>query len=228
MGMCLRRVDRDIVYSLCQYGMGDVWKWGAEVGGNCWRTTGDITDSWGSMSGIGFAQNEMAPHAGPGHWNDPDMLVVGKVGWGPSLHDTHLTPNEQYTHISLWCLLCAPLLIGCDLTQLDDFTLNLLTNDEVLEVNQDPLGEQAHRVAQNGSFEVWAKKMEDGSVAAGLFNRGETAGTVTANWADLNLSGKLRVRDLWRQKDLGAFDGRFETEVPRHGVVLVRLFPSQP
>jgi alpha-galactosidase len=228
MGMCLRRVDRDIVYSLCQYGMGDVWKWGAEVGGNCWRTTGDITDSWGSMSGIGFAQNEMAPHAGPGHWNDPDMLVVGKVGWGPSLHDTHLTPNEQYTHISLWCLLCAPLLIGCDLTQLDDFTLNLLTNDAVLDVDQDPLGEQAHRVAQNGSLEVWAKKMEDGSVAAGLFNRGETAGTVTANWTDLNLSGKRRVRDLWRQKDLGIFDGQFKTEVPRHGVVLVRLFPSQP
>ena len=179
------------------------------------------------MSGIGFAQDTPAPYAGPGHWNDPDMLVVGKVGWGPSLHDTHLTPNEQYTHISLWCLLCSPLLIGCDMTQLDDFTLNLLTNDEVLEVNQDPLGKQARRVSQEGSVEVWAKPMEDGSMAAGLFNRDEMAKTVTAKWSDLKLSGKMRVRDLWRQKDLGTFDSQFETEIPRHGVVLIRLFPAQ-
>jgi alpha-galactosidase len=155
------------------------------------------------------------------------MLVIGKVGWGPSLHDTHLTPNEQYTHISLWCLLSAPLLIGCDLTGLDEFTLNLLTNDEVLEVDQDPLGRQARRVAQKDRLEVWAKKMEDGSLAAGLFNRDETPKVVTANWADLGLSGKMRVRDLWRQKDVGVVDGRFEAEVPRHGVVLVRLFPAQ-
>jgi alpha-galactosidase len=226
MRLCLDRVDRDIVYSLCQYGMGDVWKWGAEVGGNCWRTTGDISDPWGSMSGIGFAQGDKAQYAGPGHWNDPDMLVVGKVGWGPTLHDTHLTPNEQYTHISLWCLLCSPLLIGCDLTRLDDFTLNLLTNDEVLEVNQDPLGEQAHRVAQDGYVEVWAKKMEDGSTAVGLFNRDEVEKPVTAKWSDLGLKGKMRVRDLWRQKDLGTFADTFQTPVPRHGVVLVRLFPA--
>ena len=110
---------------------------------------------------------------------------------------------------------------------MDAFTLNLLTNDEVLEVNQDPLGKQARRVAQDGSLEVLAKTMEDGSVAAGLFNRDETSKTVTAKWSDLGLSGKARVRDLWRQKDLGTFDGRFETEVPRHGVMLVRLFPAQ-
>lgn len=226
MGLCLERVDRDIVYSLCQYGMGDVWKWGAEVGGNCWRTTGDITDTWGSMAGIGFAQDEKAQYGGPGHWNDPDMLVVGKVGWGPTLHDSHLTPNEQYTHISLWSLLCSPLLIGCDLKQLDEFTLNLLTNDEVLEVNQDPLGEQAHRVARDGTLEVWAKRMEDGSVAAGLFNRDEVEKTVTAKFPDLNVKGKARVRDLWRQKDLGTFEGTFQAAVPRHGVVLIRLFPA--
>ncbi len=226
MRMCLDRVDRDIVYSLCQYGMGDVWEWGTEVGGNCWRTTGDITDSWGSMSGIGFAQDECAPYASPGHWNDPDMLVVGKVGWGPNLHDSRLTPNEQYTHISLWCLLSSPLLIGCDLTQLDDFTLNLLTNDEVLEVNQDPLGQQARRVSQDGYLEVWAKKMYDGSTAVGLFNRGETSKTVPATWPDLDLAGTRRVRDLWRQKDLGTFADQFEAEVPRHGVVLVRVFAA--
>ncbi len=224
---CLDRINRDIVYSLCQYGMGEVWKWGTEVGGNCWRTTGDITDSWGSMAGIGFAQAECSPYASPGHWNDPDMLVVGKVGWGPSLRETHLTPNEQYTHISLWCLLCSPLLIGCDLTQLDDFTMNLLTNDEVLEVNQDPLGRQAGRVAQEGSLEVWAKPMEDGSTAVGLFNRDETPKTVVAKWSDLKLSGKMRVRDLWRQKDIGVFSDQFAAEVPRHGVMLLRLFPAQ-
>ena len=226
MKICLDKVDRDIVYSLCQYGMGDVWKWGAEVGGSCWRTTGDITDTWGSMSGIGFSQDKCTPYAGPGHWNDPDMLVVGKVGWGPSLRDTHLTPNEQYTHISLWCLLSAPLLLGCDLANVDEFTLNLLTNDEVLEVDQDPLGQQANRVAKDGSLEVWAKKMEDGSTAVGLFNRDEVEKPVTARWSDLGLTGKMRVRDLWRQKDMGILDSEFQAKVPRHGVVLVRIFPA--
>jgi alpha-galactosidase len=224
---CLDRVDRDIVYSLCQYGMGEVWTWGAEVGGNCWRTTGDIVDSWGSIAGIGFAQAQCSPYASPGHWNDPDMLVVGKVGWGPSLRESRLTPNEQYTHISLWCLLCSPLLIGCDLTQLDDFTMNLLTNDEVLEVNQDPLGRQASRVVQDGMLEVWAKPMEDGSTAVGLFNRDETPKTVVAKWSDLKLSGPMRVRDLWRQQDVGVFPGRYGAEIPRHGVMLLRLFPTE-
>jgi len=154
------------------------------------------------------------------------MLVVGLVGWGPSLRESRLTPNEQYTHISLWCLLSSPLLIGCDLTQLDEFTLNLLTNEEVLEVNQDPLGRQAARVAKDGYHEVWAKKMEDGSTAVGLFNRDETPQTVTTQWTDLGVSGKVRVRDLWRQQNLGTFENSFNTEVPRHGVVLVRMFPE--
>jgi alpha-galactosidase len=226
MQAALKKADRDIVYSLCQYGMGDVWKWGAEVGGNCWRTTGDINDSWSSMAGIGFAQNGHEKYAGPGHWNDPDMLVVGQVGWG-NLHPTNLTPNEQYTHISLWCLLSSPLLIGCDMAQLDDFTLSLLTNDEVLDVNQDPLGKQAHRVAQADSTEVWAKDLEDGSKAVGLFNRGEMETAVQVKWSDLGLSGKQTVRDLWRQKDLGDFDAAFSEKIGRHGAVLIRLQPSK-
>ncbi len=215
---------RDIVFSLCQYGKGDVWKWGAQVGGNCWRTTGDITDTWRSMRGIGFKQDGHARFARPGHWNDPDMLVVGQVGWGPQLHPTHLTPNEQYTHISLWCLLSAPLLIGCDMTKLDDFTLNLLSNDEVLAVDQDPLGKQAARVfySEDG-LEVWAKDLEDGTKAVGLFNRGEMPATVAAKWAQLGLKGKQQVRDLWRQKDLGTFDDEFSAEIPRHGVMLVKV-----
>jgi alpha-galactosidase len=226
MRTALDKQDRDILFSFCQYGMGDVWKWGEALGGNCWRTTGDINDSWGSMAGIGFNQNGHEAFAGPGHWNDPDMLVVGQVGWG-HLHPSRLTPNEQYTHISLWCLLCSPLLIGCDMTQFDDFTLSLLTNDEVLEVSQDPLGKQAGRVSKDGNLEVWAKKMEDGSLAVGLFNRGVVANRVAAKWSDLGLGGKQRVRDLWRQQDIGEFDGQFEASVPRHGVVLVRVWPAK-
>ena len=151
------------------------------------------------------------------------MLVVGKVGWGPSLHPTRLTPNEQYTHISLWCLLSAPLLIGCDMTQLDEFTLGLLTNDEVLEVDQDPLGRQATRVAIGGSMEVWAKDLADGSKAVGLFNLGKTEQTVTAKWSDLGLKGNHEVRDLWRQQDLGDCSDEIRASVPRHCVVLVRI-----
>jgi alpha-galactosidase len=203
--------------------MGNVWEWGAEVGGNSWRTTGDITDTWASLSGIGFRQGGHEKYVGPGHFDDPDMLIVGKVGWGPNLRPTRLTPNEQYTHISLWCLLCSPLLIGCDMTQLDAFTLNLLTNDEVLEVNQDPLGRQASRVGKDGLLEVWAKDMEDGSKAVGLFNRSEFEAPIKVAWQTLGIKGKQRVRDLWRQKDLGVFTDQFETKVPRHGVVLVRI-----
>ncbi len=226
MRAALDKVPRDIVYSLCQYGMGKVWEWGAQTGGNCWRTTGDIVDTWGSMAGIGFGQAGQEQYAGPGHWNDPDMLVVGQVGWGPDLHPTRLTPNEQYTHISLWCLLASPLLIGCDMTRLDEFTLSLLTNDEVLEVNQDPLGRQASRRFAEGDAEVWAKEMEDGSLAVGLFNRGWAEASVTADWAALGLHGAQRVQDLWRQQDNGVHDGHYEATVPRHGCVLVRMWPE--
>jgi alpha-galactosidase len=223
MRAALDKVNRDIVYSLCQYGMGNVWEWGNEVGGNCWRTTGDIIDTWGSMSNIGFDQAGHEKFAGPGNWNDPDMLVVGMVGWGPKLHPTRLTSNEQYTHISLWCLLSSPLLIGCDMTQLDDFTLGLLTNDEVLAVNQNVLGKQAARVAKSGDMEVWAKELEDGCIAVGLFNRGSKKAEVTANFSDFGFSGKCLVRDLWRQKDIGEFDGAYRSFVSSHGVSLVKI-----
>ncbi|MBM4154285.1 MAG: alpha-galactosidase [Lentisphaerae bacterium] len=226
MARALRAQRRDIVYSLCQYGMGNVSAWGDKAGGHCWRTTGDIVDTWASVTSIGFQQFGLEPFAGPGNWNDPDMLVVGRVGWGPKLHPTRLTPSEQYSHISLWCLLAAPLLIGCDIESLDAFTLNLLTNDEVIGVNQDPLGRQAARVAVRGTAQVWAKAMEDGSTAAGLFNLDEEEQAVAVEWADLGLSGPHRVRDLWRQKDLGPHDGRFEARVPRHGCALIRLSPG--
>lgn len=151
------------------------------------------------------------------------MLVIGKVGWGPKLHSSRLTPDEQYTHISLWCLLSAPLLIGCDLEQIDDFTLGLLTNDEVLEVDQDPLGKEARCVSKIGNIQVYGKELEDGSRAVGLFNLGKVAAEVTARWSDLGIGGKQTVRDLWRQQDAGTFEDHYLAEVPPHGVVLVRI-----
>jgi alpha-galactosidase len=221
----LNKVPRDIIYSLCQYGWGNVWEWGAEPGieGNSWRTTGDITDTWESMNGIGFRQVGNSKYASPGHWNDPDMLVIGKVGWGPRLRDSRLTPNEQYVHITLWTLLASPLLLGNDLWQMDDFELNLVTNDEVLAVHQDPLGKPADRVAKKDELEVWSRPLADGSLAVGLFNRDEMEMPVSISWKELGISGKHRVRDLWRQKDLGTFDDSFTTPVPRHGTVFVRV-----
>jgi alpha-galactosidase len=226
MRAALDKVPRDIIFSFCQYGMGEVWRWARETGGNSARTTGDIRDNWPSMSGIGFNQAGEERYAGPGYFNDPDMLVVGKVGWGPELHATHLSPDEQYTHVSLWCLLSAPLLIGCDMTQLDDFTLNLLTNDEVLDLDQDVLGRQATRVWQEGPLQVWVKPLEDGSRAVGLFNCGELAAPITASWAKLGLTGKQTVRDLWRQQDLGGCETAFTATVPSHGVMLVKISPA--
>jgi alpha-galactosidase len=223
MQAALAKTDRDIVYSLCQYGDGNVWEWGAEVGGNLWRTTGDITDTWGSLSGIGFNQNGHEKHAGPGHWNDPDMLVVGRVGWGPNIHPSRLTQNEQITHITLWCLQSAPLLIGCDMSAMDKFTVDVLGNDEVIEVDQDPLGKPAGRRAQDGRLEVWARPLWDGTMAVGLFNRGVEAAKVTAKWSDLGLKGSQMVRDLWQQKNLGNFSESFSTMVPQHGAVLVKI-----
>lgn len=224
MDSALRTVNRDIYFSLCQYGMGDVWKWGAEVGGNSWRTTGDIRDTWQSMAGIGFNQGKCAPYSRPGHWNDPDMLVVGKVGWGPSIRNTRLTPDEQYTHISLWCMLSAPLLIGCDMDKLDDFTLNLLTNDEVLAVDQDPLGKGAMQVAATDSVLVYEKGLADGSKAVAFFNTGSGVASAGVKFSVLGISGSQKLRDLWRQKDLGSFDGSYEAKnIPSHGVLLVKM-----
>jgi alpha-galactosidase len=152
------------------------------------------------------------------------MLVVGWVGWGPNLRPTGLTPDEQYTHISLWSLLAAPLLIGCDLTRLDAFTLNLLTNDEVLAVNQDPLGKQAVPSLTSGDIQIWTKELEDGSTAAGVFNLGEKTASYTLEYRSIGLKGMTRARDLWRQKELTTNGSTLDMRIPSHGVMLLRLY----
>jgi alpha-galactosidase len=229
MRTALDKTDRDIVYAICQYGMGEVWTWARQpnIGGNLWRTTGDIEDTWQSVSEIGFRHSPLARFAGPGGWNDPDMLVLGVVGWGEKTRPTRLTPDEQITHMTLWALLAAPLILGCDLTRLDEFTRRLLTNPEVIGIDQDELGIPATRrdTAQDGT-EVWARPLADGRLAVGLFNRSNDTQTVTANWRDLGLRGRCTVRDVWQRRDVGTFDQVFAALVPPHGARLLLLRPQ--
>jgi alpha-galactosidase len=210
----LQRTGRPIVYSLCQYGWELVWRWGPEVGGNLWRTTGDIEDRYESMTKIGFGQAGLEPFAGPGHWNDPDMLEIGNGG---------MSSDEYITHMTLWCLLAAPLLAGNDLTRVTPVDLAILLNKEAIAVDQDPKGVQGHRVSAEGPLEVWAKPLGDGSVAVGFFSR---AGSYPAKVSvkDLGFTGAVHVRDLWLHKDLGTFSGEYRAQVPRHGAVLVRVW----
>ena len=205
---------RPIVFSLCQYGFRSVWEWGASVGGNLWRTTGDIYDNYDRMYSIAHAEDGIEQYAGPGHWNDPDMLEIGN---GKMNHD------EYVTHMSMWCMLAAPLLAGNDLAHMSAETLAILTNPEVIAVDQDPKGVQGRWAWQAGPYEVWTKPLADGSTAALLINRGEDTERITANFKDLGVSGTKTVRDLWKHKDLGKFTNTFSADVPRHGVVMVRL-----
>jgi alpha-galactosidase len=226
MAEALEASGRDFVYSLSNNAPFSVGLDYVRLA-NLWRTTGDIKDNWKSMSGIGFRQEKWAPLAGPGHWNDPDMLVVGMIGWGKPLHPTQLTPDEQYMHITLWCLLSAPLLIGCDLAKPDDFTLGLLTNDEVLAVDQDSLGREATPIAKSGGQEVWAKPLADGAWAVGLFNRDEQPADVTLDLAELKLSSPQHARDLWRQRELPVINGKLTMRISAHGAELLRIGASK-
>jgi alpha-galactosidase len=215
MGEALLASGRPIVYSLCQYGMLDVGEWGAKVSGNLWRTTGDISDRWQSMSHIGFDQQPgREKYAAPGHWNDPDMLEIGNGG---------MSDMEYRTHMSLWCLLAAPLLAGNDLRDVKPGILEILTNKEAIAVDQDTLGKQGVRVAKSGDLEVWARPLADGGYAVGLFNRGEAAAKVTARWSDIGVKGAHAVRDLWEHADKGAVADEYTAEVPSHGVVMIKI-----
>jgi alpha-galactosidase len=237
MAKALRKSKRDVVFSYSNSMPFDDIADQSEMY-NSWRTTGDIGDSWSSMAAKAFYINvpkgekelegppsdRWAPFARPGHWNDPDMMVLGYVNFGGEQHPTRLTPDEQYLHVTTWCMAAAPLLLGCDLDKLDDFTLNLASNDEVLAVNQDTLGKQATVASNEGNtLLVYARPLADGSQAVALYNLGQEPAKVTANWSDLKLSGRHAVRDLWRQKDLGKFSNEFSMTVAPHGAELVKI-----
>lgn len=240
MSTALKQSGRDIVFSLSNNAPFDkVTDW-ARLS-NMYRTGPDIKDSWTSLFLTSFSLDKWGPYSGPGHWADPDMMIVGKVSIGPVLHDTRLTPDEQYSHVSMFSLLAAPMLIGCPIEQLDDFTLNLLTNDEVIEINQDPLGKPGRLILDENGVQIWVKPLEDGSYAVGLFNTAdfgktpqtyfnwgtETAKSFTFDFAKAGLTGKYKLRDVWRQKDLGTFTGSFKTAIRHHGVVMLRLVSSK-
>ena len=205
----LRATGRPIVYSLCQYGLDAVWQWGPEVGGNLWRTTSDVKDNYGAISSNGFSQAGLARFAGPGHWNDPDMLEVG---------NGKLTANDGRLQMSLWAILAAPLLAGNDLTRMTEETREILCNREVIAIDQDPAGIEGDRIAIEGPLEVWMRPLANGSKAVGLFNRGRSGMKMY-----VKLEGKVAIRDPWTHKDLGVYQDTYETFVPKHASVLLVL-----
>ena len=214
MGQALLSSGRPIVFSLCEYGAMKVQDWGAKVGGNLWRTTGDIRDNWESMSNIGFdQQNGLEDAAGPGHWNDPDMLEIGNGG---------MTTVEYRAHMSLWSMLAAPLIAGNDLRNIPPEILEILTNKEVIAIDQGTLGKQGKRVSKNGDLEVWSRPLAGGQYAVALFNRGQSAYKMTLRPADLGLGQFKKIRDLWAHSDTPV-SPEFTAEVPSHGVVMLRI-----
>ena len=215
MGDALLASGREIVFSLCQYGLADVWKWGPTVGGNLWRTGGDISDSWESMSRIGFSQNQLAPYARPGHWNDPDMLEIG---------NGHMTDTEYKTHMSLWSMLAAPLIAGNDVRNMSASILDILTNREVIAVDQDGAGHPPKRVWQSGRQEVWTRELLNGDIAVAVFNRAPGDAKVSFRWADVGLhTTPSHIRDLWRHTGRKEAAADYSAEVPGHGLELLRV-----
>ena len=214
MHKALEATGRPIVFSLCQYGWNDVWKWGPEVGGNLWRTTGDIEDNYNRMTQIGFSQAGLAKYAGPGHWNDPDMLEVGNGG---------MTEDEYRTHMTLWTILAAPLLAGNDLSKVSPQTLALLTNKEVIAVDQDRLGRQGDRVWAEGESEIWVKRLDGGADAVGMFNRADTARPISLKLSTIGSWDKAELRDLWAGREVEAKDGVYTVMVPAHGAVMLKV-----
>lgn len=226
MGALLQAQNRDMVFNLCQYGMGDVWNWGREVGGQSWRTGGDLGFELNRIFDVAVKNAKIGSHNGPGGWNDPDYIQIGWVGAARGMSQSKpssLTATEQYSFMSLWCLLPAPLFFSGDITHLDDFTVNILCNSEVIDVDQDPLGKSAHLVTLNTNAFLLVKELEDGSLAAGLCNRSTNTVQITAQWTDLGIQGSRYVRDLWRQKNIGRYHDQFSAMVPPHGVVLVKV-----
>ena len=212
MGDALKATRRPILYSLCQYGVDDSWKWGPGVGAQMWRTTDDIDDSYGRMIAIGFSQAGLSKFGGPGHWNDPDMLEVG---------NGKMTEDEYKTHMSLWVLLAAPLLAGNDLSKMSESDKSILMNREAIAIDQDSLGKQGDRLFQSGDLDVWTKPLSGGRVAVGLFNRSWSTRDVSFDLAAIGFGSGATVRDVWKHRDLGHFSGNFTDTLPTHGVTLL-------
>ncbi len=236
MSTALKNSGRDIVLSLSNNAPFEkVTDWVRLS--NMYRTGPDIKDSWTSLFNTAFVLDKWSPYTGPGHWGDADMMILGDVSIGPVMHPTRLTPNEQYSHVSIFSLIASPMLIGCPIERLDPFTLNLLSNDEVIAINQDPLGKAARLILEKDGFQVWKRELENGDYALGIFNIGgygktpqsffrwgnEQPKTFTLNFNAIGLVGNFKVRDVWRQKDLGAFKGSISTLIPHHGVMMFRL-----
>jgi alpha-galactosidase len=222
----LKSLDRDIVFNLCQYGMGDVWKWGNEVGGQSWRTSGDLGFELDRIFDVALKNSEYRQYSKPGAWNDPDYIQIGWIGNASKQGIPELTPmpkDMQYAYMSLWSLMAAPLIYSGDMSKLDEFTLNVLCNPEVIEVNQDPLGESGLVIPIDDQRFIMVKNLEDGSKAVGLFNRGKNPSEVVVDLTSLKLSEKQLIRDIWHQKDLGVFNQKFSAEVPAQGVVMVKI-----
>lgn len=223
MGEALQETGRPIVYSLCEYGIGDVWTWGAKAGGNLWRTTFDIADNWESMEKNGFSQLDITQFPRAGHWNDPDMLEVGNGG---------MTGDEYRTHMSLWAMLRAPLIAGNDLRDMSDETKSILMNTEVIAIDQDPAAEPVQALSVFGKSEVLVRPLKGNSVAVGLFNRGDQAAQISFRWDSLHLGAFLggrtmEARDLWKHEDVPVTGDEFIATVPKHGVVMLRVEVGQ-
>jgi len=225
MSAALKKSGRPIAFSLCEWGSTKPWLWAKDVG-NLWRTTGDIVDKWSGSEkwgGLGVVeildlQDGLEAYAGPGHWNDPDMLEVGNGG---------MTDTEYRSHFSMWCILAAPLMAGNDIRDMKPEIRDILTNKEVIAVDQDPMGIQGRRVKRDGDLDIWARQLIDGSRAVALLNRGGSTTNMTVRWTDIGYPASLsaQVRDLWAKKDLGKLQGSFSTNVPSHGVVMIRVQP---
>lgn len=213
MGTALQATGRPIVFSLCEYGRFSVGEWGRKVGGNLWRTTGDISDNYAAMAAIGFDKTASAENAGPGGWNDPDMLEVGNGG---------MSVEEYRSHMALWALLAAPLLTGNDVRNMTPETRSILTNREVIGIDQDPLGRQAQRTRHDQTTEVWIKPLADGSSAVGLFNRSSMPTSLTVVWSELGLGTNPMLRNVWSGVDLGRQGSTFSAKIPVHGVILLK------
>ncbi|GHV19737.1 alpha-galactosidase [Bacteroidia bacterium] len=220
--------ERDIILNMCQYGMGDVWKWGKEAGGNSWRTTGDIGDTRNliaSMFRIGFFQEQLRNYSGPGGWNDPDYLLFGTIyDWDKKTKvQSPYSAGEHYTCMTLWCMMSAPLIFSGEITTLDDFTKNILCNAEVIDINQDKLGKPGYCIQNRDMIEIWKKELSDGTTAVAVFNKRPLACSIKLDWKELGYDGKYKIRDLWRQRDLGTTKNAGSFDIPRHGCVLLKI-----